>query len=56
MWPISSCLTSGGRVPDQGNSGERELPNIFDTDDLIDEFDRDDDARWESLSEHDPYA
>ena len=44
MWPISSCLTSGGRVPDQGNSGERELPNIFDTDDLIDEFDRDDDV------------
>jgi len=42
MWPISSCLTSGGRVPDQGNSGERELPNIFDTDDLVDEFDRDD--------------
>ena len=31
-------------MPDQGNSGERELPNIFDTDDLIDEFDRDDDV------------
>ena len=44
MWPISSCLTSEGRVPDQGNSGERKLPNIFDTDDLIDEFDRDDDV------------
>ena len=29
---------------DQGNSGEREFPNIFDTDDLIDEFDRDDDV------------
>ena len=26
MWPIFSCLTLGGRVPDQGNSGERELP------------------------------
>ena len=44
MWPISSCLTSEGRVPDQGNSGGRKLPNIFDTDDLIDEFDRDDDV------------
>ena len=31
-------------MPDQGNSGERKLPNIFDTDDLIDEFDRDDDV------------